>query len=192
LSANAPGPWPESRHNAAALTSFNAIRGGASEFSGGRAILTMGIEIERKFLVIGEAWRQGEGQYLCQGYLNRDKQRTVRVRVVGEQAWLTIKGPSIGVTRAEFEYPLPVADARELLALCDGPCVEKRRYLVSHDGMVWEVDEFLGDNAGLVVAELELDSAEQRFDKPDRVGDEVTEEARYFNSNLAAHPFNQW
>jgi len=158
----------------------------------GAGLTTMGIEIERKFLVRGLDWKQGCGDYLCQGYLNRDKQRTVRVRIVGEQAWLTIKGPSVGTTRAEFEYPVPVADARELLALCDGPCIEKRRYRVPHAGMVWEVDEFLGENAGLVVAEIELASAEQPFDKPDWVGTEVSEDLRYFNSNLAARPFKRW
>ncbi|MET0519178.1 MAG: CYTH domain-containing protein [Burkholderiaceae bacterium] len=156
----------------------------------------MGVEIERKFLVVGEAWRQGRPDKLRQGYLNRDKQRTVRVRIAGaagaEQAWLTIKGESAGATRAEFEYPLPLADARQLLALCDGPLIEKRRYRLLQGQSVWEVDEFLGDNAGLVVAEIELDSADQAFERPDWLGEEVTEDPRYFNSSLASHPFKQW
>lgn len=152
----------------------------------------MGIEIERKFLVTGESWRTGGGMRVTQGYLNRDKQRTVRVRVVGIQAWLTIKGISTGATRSEFEYPIPVSDAQALLALCDGPLIDKTRYTLNHAGHVWEVDEFFGDNAGLVVAEIELASEEQPFERPDWLGDEVTHDARYFNSALIAHPFRTW
>ncbi len=153
----------------------------------------MGIEIERKFLVIGTAWKQaGNGEFISQGYLSRDPARTVRVRVKGQQAWLTIKGQSVGASRAEFEYAIPPADAQQLLALCEGPRVEKIRRLVPHAGMVWEVDEFLGDNAGLVVAEIELSSADQTFDSPPWLGQEVTEETRYFNSQLAARPFKSW
>jgi adenylate cyclase len=152
----------------------------------------MGIEIERKFLVSGEAWKQAPGQLISQGYLNRDKQRTVRVRVAGEQAWLTIKGLSTGATRAEFEYPVPLADALEMLALCDGPRVEKIRRCIPHQGMTWEVDEFLGDNAGLVVAEIELESADQAFEPPPWLGQEVTADTRYFNSSLASLPFSRW
>jgi CYTH domain-containing protein len=153
----------------------------------------MGIEIERKFLVVGEAWRQGEGQHLCQGYLNRDKQRTVRVRLVGEQGWLTVKGVSVGATRAEFEYPIPAEDARQLLALCEGPLIEKRRFVVPHGGLLWEVDEFFGDNLGLVVAEVELHTADQAIvSRPDWLGAEVTEDPRYFNSALATLPYSRW
>ena len=153
----------------------------------------MGIEIERKFLVVGEAWRQGlSPERLSQGYLNRDKQRTVRVRIAGQQAWLTIKGESRGATRAEFEYPIPVADARQMLALADGPCIEKIRWRVSHGGMLWEIDEFLGENAGLVVAEIELESEDQAFERPDWLGEEVTADTRYFNSSLAKQPFSRW
>jgi adenylate cyclase len=152
----------------------------------------MGIEIERKFLVIGEAWKQAPAEYLSQGYLNRDKQRTVRVRVVAEQAWLTIKGPSVGATRAEFEYAIPCADARELLALCEGTAIEKLRRRIPFDGLIWEVDEFLGENTGLVVAEVELQSADQVVPLPAWVGQEVTQDARYFNSNLSALPFGRW
>ena len=152
----------------------------------------MGIEIERKFLVVGDAWRQAPGTAYAQGYLNRDKQRTVRVRVVEDAAWLTVKGASVGATRAEFEYPIPVADAHELLALCDGPLVRKLRRVVVHAGATWEIDEFEGDNAGLVVAEIELASEETHFEPPPWLGAEVTHDARYFNSNLAAAPYSTW
>ncbi|XHS76990.1 CYTH domain-containing protein [Burkholderiaceae bacterium UC74_6] len=153
----------------------------------------MGVEIERKFLVTGEDWkRSSTPQFLSQGYLNRDKQRTVRVRIAGDEAWLTIKGQSQGATRAEFEYAVPLADAQQLLAMCDGPRVEKNRWRVPHGGLVWEVDEFLGENAGLVVAEVELTSEDQRFDKPTWAGAEVTDDPRYFNSSLAGKPYSSW
>ncbi len=152
----------------------------------------MGIEIERKFLVQGEAWRRGEGRYLCQAYLNRDPARTVRVRIDGEQAFLTIKGRSVGATRSEFEYAIPVADAQALLALADGPAVEKRRHLVPMGELTWEIDEFLGANAPLVVAEIELPREDQPFERPAWVGEEVTQDPRYFNSALAARPFSTW
>ena len=153
----------------------------------------MGIEIERKFLVIGDAWKLGVmPEHLIQGYLNRDKLRTVRVRVANDQAWLTIKGKSEGATRAEFEYPIPLDDARQLLGLCDGPLVEKYRWRLPQGELVWEIDEFLGDNAGLVVAEIELSSEDLAFDKPGWVGAEVTDDARYFNSSLASRPFRAW
>ncbi|WP_296510819.1 CYTH domain-containing protein [Rhodoferax sp.] len=152
----------------------------------------MGIEIERKFLVQGMAWRNGSGVLYRQGYLNRDKARTVRVRIAGDAAFLTIKGQSTGATRAEFEYPVPLQDAQALLPLCDGPLIDKTRYIVLHAGHRWEVDEFAGDNAGLVVAELELTSEDEAFEAPPWLGEEVTHDARYFNSNLAAHPFCKW
>ena len=152
----------------------------------------MGIEIERKFLVVGDDWRRAPPVAYAQGYLNRDKQRTVRVRVVEDRAWLTIKGASAGATRAEFEYPIPVADAEQLLALCDGPLVRKLRRVVVHAGATWEIDEFQGENAGLVVAEIELASEDQAFEAPPWLGAEVTHDPRYFNSNLAAAPFSTW
>lgn len=152
----------------------------------------MASEIERKFLVTGAAWRQPDAQRLTQGYLNRDKQRTVRVRLAGERAWLTVKGVSVGATRAEFEYEIPAADAVQLLALCDGPLIDKFRHVVRHEGLVWEVDEFLGDNLGLVVAEVELSHEDQAIAKPSWVGEEVTHDARYFNSSLASRPFCSW
>ncbi len=152
----------------------------------------MAVEIERKFLVKGDAWRNDSGVLYRQGYLNRDKLRTVRVRIAGEAAFLTIKGKSTGATRAEFEYSIPIEDAQALLALCDGPLIEKTRYLVLHAGHRWEVDEFAGDNAGLVVAELELTSEDETFESPSWLGAEVTHDARYFNSNLATQPFCAW
>ncbi len=152
----------------------------------------MAVEIERKFLVTGTAWQQVPGVVYRQGYLNRDKARTVRVRVAGDLAFLTIKGVSVGATRAEFEYPIPLADAQALLSLCDGPLIEKTRHVLTHAGTVWEVDVFAGDNAGLVVAEVELASEDQAFVRPDWLGEEVTQDARYFNSNLATHPYRHW
>jgi len=152
----------------------------------------MGIEIERKFLVAGDAWRQAPGQAYAQGYLNRDKQRTVRVRIAAGQAWITIKGANAGATRAEFEYPIPVADAQDLLKLSDGPVGDKIRRKVEHAGHTWEVDEFQGDNAGLVVAEIELHAEDEAFERPVWLGAEVTDDPRYFNSNLAATPYSTW
>jgi adenylate cyclase len=150
------------------------------------------LEIERKFLLRGDAWRQAEGVHICQGYLNRDPQRTVRVRIAGARAWITIKGPSAGATRAEFEYAIPMDDAKQLLGLCEPPLVEKYRHVVQYRGFAWEVDEFLGDNLGLVVAEIELESADQPLDLPDWVGAEVTDDPRYFNNNLSRHPYSTW
>ena len=124
----------------------------------------MGIEIERKFLVVGDDWRQASAVAYAQGYLNRDKQRTVRVRIAEGKGWLTVKGANAGATRAEFEYAIPVADAEQLLALCDGPLVRKLRRVVVHAGSTWEIDEFQGDNAGLVVAEIELPSEDASFE----------------------------
>ncbi|KQV92485.1 CYTH domain-containing protein [Pelomonas sp. Root1237] len=154
----------------------------------------MGIEIERKFLVTGDGWRQPAAAQtrFSQGYLSRDPARTVRVRIAGEQAFLTIKGATQGATRAEFEYEIPLTDARQLLALCDGPLVEKIRHLCPHEGMTWEVDEFLGANAGLVVAEIELAAEGQVFARPDWLGAEVTGDGRYVNANLAVNPFTRW
>lgn len=154
----------------------------------------MGLEIERKFLVRHRHWKsQGKGVLLRQGYLSADPERVVRVRIEGETAMLTIKGRTVGATRGEWEYPIPLADAQVLLnRLCLRPLVEKYRYRIEYQGMIWEVDEFVGDNAGLVVAEIELASEDQLFAKPDWLGDEVTYEARYANANLTRLPFNQW
>lgn len=154
----------------------------------------MGVEIERKFLVANEGWRAAASAQtrFSQGYLSRDPARTVRVRIAGERAFLTIKGATTGATRAEFEYEVPVADAMQLLALSDGPVVEKVRHLCVFKGMTWEVDEFLGANAGLVVAEIELEAEGQAFARPGWLGGEVTGDARYVNANLAVNPFTCW
>lgn len=154
----------------------------------------MGIEIERKFLVRDDRWKgQGPGTLLRQGYLSSAPERVVRVRVEGEAAMLTIKGRTTGATRGEWEYPIPLADAQVLLeSLCERPIIEKYRYRISCDGMTWEVDEFLGENAGLIVAEIELDAEDQAFAKPDWIGEEVTHDARYYNANLIRHPYTQW
>jgi len=154
----------------------------------------MGKEIERKFLVRGDQWRTQAYGVLCrQGYLNSAMERTVRIRTIGGRAFLTVKGPSAGTTRSEFEYEIPLADGNAMLAsLAERPIVEKKRYHIPHEGMVWEIDEFSGENAGLIVAEVELASEGQSFRKPEWVGAEVTGDARYFNSNLARHPFTRW
>ena len=152
----------------------------------------MGIEIERKFLVSGDGWQSVDPIYFCQGYLNRDKHRTVRVRIAGDEAFLTVKGLTSQASRKEYEYSIPVTDAKELLELCEQPLIEKNRRVVEYSGMLWEIDEFLGENYGLVVAEIELQSEEQEFDLPVWVGTEVTNDARFFNSNLSVHPFRKW
>lgn len=154
----------------------------------------MGVEIERKFLVDGDAWRTlGDSTLLRQGYLSVDATRTVRVRIDGERAFLTIKGASVGASRGEWEYPIPVLDAAELLdTLCQQPLVEKVRHRIASGAHTWEVDEFLGANAGLVVAEIELGSEDETFEKPDWIGREVTGDTRYFNSQLISHPYSQW
>jgi len=149
-------------------------------------------EIERKFLVLGSDWHTANGTRICQGYLNRHKDRTVRVRIAGEQAYLTVKGATKGNTRAEFEYQIPLQDAEQLLALCDGPTIEKVRHKIPHGAHLWEVDEFMGQNAGLVVAEIELASEDEVFYKPHWVGREVSDDSRYFNSQLATNPFCNW
>ena len=154
----------------------------------------MGQEIERKFLVNETLWRavQPAGTEYRQGYIVNSKTKTVRVRIAGEQGYLTIKGATQGATRAEFEHKIPLDDARGLLTLCEGPLIEKTRYKLEFDGLLWEVDEFSGDNAGLIMAELELDSEDQPFQKPDWVGREVTDDPRYYNANLVNNPYSRW
>ncbi|MFC3115932.1 CYTH domain-containing protein [Cellvibrio fontiphilus] len=152
----------------------------------------MAVEIERKFLVTGDAWRSASPTYFSQGYLNSDKARTVRVRIAGTAAFLTVKGLSKGASRAEFEYPIPLADARQLLELCEQPLIEKYRHEIHYAGFLWEVDEFLGENHGLVVAEIELPTEYTEFAKPDWLGTEVTGDVRYFNSSLVQMPFSRW
>ena len=157
----------------------------------------MGVEIERKFLLSEkaghDAWRLGvEGVPYAQGYLSRGTGRTVRVRIAGAKAFLTIKGPVTGISRTEFEYEIPVADARQLLPLCDGPVIEKIRHKIPHGRHIWEVDEFLGENAGLIVAEVELADEGDSVEMPAWIDREVTGDPRYYNSNLIVHPYRLW
>ena len=153
----------------------------------------MAQEIERKFLVRDARWRDGaEGRRMRQGYLSLDPERTVRVRVSGDRAWLNVKGRTEGVRRLEFEYPIPADDAMALLALCGSAVVDKTRYLVRHEGHTWEVDEFHGDNEGLLMAEIELSHEDEPFVRPPWVGAEVSGDARYYNSSLAQRPFRTW
>jgi CYTH domain-containing protein len=154
----------------------------------------MVLEIERKFLVKGDSWRiLAKGTTYRQGYLNSVKERTVRIRTVGDKAFLTIKGLTVGATRTEYEYEIPMADCNAMLdALAERPLIEKKRYKVDFGGLTWEIDEFFGENAGLIVAEVELKSEDQTFKKPDWIGDEVTGDPRYFNANLIKHPYSKW
>lgn len=155
----------------------------------------MGREIERKFLVKGQRWRQEvlHSSFLRQGYLSVDPQRTVRVRLDGEEGFLTIKGVTTGASRAEYEYALPATEARELLdALCLRPLIEKTRFRLHHAGLLWIIDEFVGDNQGLVVAEVELEREDQPIELPEWAGAEVTCDGRYHNSNLIANPYSNW
>lgn len=154
----------------------------------------MALEIERKFLTVSDRWKTlAEGITYRQGYLSSEKERTVRVRTVETRGFLTVKGASRGAVRVEFEYEIPLVDARQMLDhLCEKPLIEKIRRKITHAGLVWEVDEFLGENQGLVVAEVELATEDQAVTLPDWVGVEVTHDARYFNSNLARTPYSRW
>ncbi len=154
----------------------------------------MGIEIERKFLVEGDGWKSAaeEGLACRQGYLDSGQGATVRVRIIGREAFLTIKGATTGITRSEFEYEIPVPDAAELLELCGDAIVEKRRHFIKHSGMIWELDVFSGSNTGLIMAEIELESERQPFVLPEWVGEDVSSDPRYRNVYLARHPFGNW
>ena len=154
----------------------------------------MGLEIERKFLPAGDGWRDlAAGIRYRQGYINTNKERTVRVRTCNHKGFLTIKGISTGASRLEFEYEIPLADAEVMLdTLCEKPLIEKNRFLIQRGNFSWEVDEFLGENTGLIIAEIELEYEEQPFAKPDWVGEEVTGDPRYFNSSLILHPYTTW
>ena len=153
----------------------------------------MALEIERKFLVKEGTWRNEKGTTYRQGYLNSTKERTVRVRIVDGNGYLTVKGISRGAVRVEYEYEIPGAEAEAMLNdLCEKPLIEKMRYKIEFKGLVWEVDEFFGENQGLIVAEVELESEDQTFAKPEWVGEEVTGDPKYFNANLIHHPYNRW
>lgn len=154
----------------------------------------MGKEVERKYLVVPGAWTPADaGTHFKQGYLNSQKERVVRVRIEGDKAKLTIKGVTTGVTRSEFEYPLPVDDAAILLdQLCERPLIDKHRHVEQHGGHTWEIDVFHGDNEGLVVAEVELASEDVKPELPAWAGAEVSSDPRYFNSNLLKNPYKNW
>lgn len=154
----------------------------------------MGMEIERKYLMASDGWRGlAEGADYRQGYLSMVKERTVRVRTIADRGFLTIKGISTGASRREYEYEIPAEEAHEMLdELCERPLIEKRRFEISHAGLIWEIDEFSGDNAGLIIAEVELESEDQLIDIPSWIGEEVTGDPRYFNSSLVANPFSTW
>lgn len=155
----------------------------------------MAIEIERKFLLADDRWRAcvTESAFMRQGYLNREQRCSVRVRTSGEKAWLNIKGATIGALRQEFEYEIPLADADAMLdELSHQPLIEKRRHYVPYQGHLWEIDEFEGDNAGLIVAEIELEHADEAFARPDWLGREVTMDVRYYNTSLSRVPYREW
>ena len=153
----------------------------------------MAKEIERKYLVKGNQWKTlAQGMVYRQGYIPTLGKQTVRVRIVGNQGYLTIKGENVGPTRSEFEYPIPVEDAAEMLhTLCDRPLIEKTRYKIPQGDLVWEVDEFAGENAGLVIAEVELQEENQQIELPEWIERQVTD-PKYYNSNLAKHPYSKW
>ena len=151
-------------------------------------------EIERKFLVKGDGWRgRGKTELFRQGYIARTQDRTVRVRVAGDRGMLTIKYRGEGIARNEFEYDIPLDEAQALLdGLDSGEIIEKLRHTFTYEGSVWEVDEFLGANAGLVVAEIELESEDQPFVRPEWLGDEVSKISRYLNVELSRLPYTAW
>ena len=154
----------------------------------------MALEIEKKFLLKNNDWKRGAvGKRYRQGYLTRSDGCTVRVRVIEDRGFLTIKGPAVSGVKQEFEYEVPVEDAHEMLTtLSVSPLVEKDRYKIDFAGFIWEIDEFFGDNEGLVLAEIELEEVDQEFELPPWIGKEVTEDSRYYNACLAMNPYKKW
>ena len=153
----------------------------------------MGHEIERKFLVDTARWHPaGTGVTYRQGYLSSHPERVVRVRLEGDASKLTIKGPTTGVTRVELEYDIPLKDAEQLLELCERPLIEKVRHTEEHGGKTWEIDVFGGDNEGLIVAEIELESEDEAFTAPPWATAEVSHDPRYYNANLVKAPYRTW
>ena len=155
----------------------------------------MAIEIEHKFLLTDESWREKVKKAIIfkQGYLSSMPTTSIRVRICDEQAWLNIKSATIGNKRMEFEYEIPLTDANQIIELlCKKPIIEKTRHYVEHEDNTWEIDEFHGENQGLIVAEIELDSETQPFTIPEWIGQEVTHDVRYYNNYLAVKPYNSW
>lgn len=151
------------------------------------------IEIERKYLVTNNNYKSGTPIRISQGYICSEENRVVRVRIKGDKAYLTIKNATIGFARNEYEYEIPVADAKAMLHnTCQQPIIDKTRYILEYKGFIWEVDEFHGDNEGLVVAEIELENKNQQFELPDFIGEEVTDDARYYNACLFKNPYKNW
>ena len=155
----------------------------------------MAIEIEHKFLLANEDWRRSiqKSVKYKQGYLSSQPTSSIRIRISDNQAWLNIKSATIGTERSEFEYEIPLTDAEEIITtLCGKPLIEKTRHLVPNDHNIWEIDEFEGDNQGLIVAEIELSKIGQNFIRPHWLGEEVTQDLRYYNNNLAVNPYKNW
>lgn len=155
----------------------------------------MPVEIERKFLLKNDGWRKqaDQGTEYIQGYLVGSRHASVRIRIEGDTAYLNIKSATLGVRRQEYEYAIPVSDAREMLAnLCEQPLIEKTRYFIQDQGLCWEIDVFKGDNAGLIVAEVELESEQQQFACPPWLGKEVSDDPRYYNVSLVKYPYKSW
>lgn len=155
----------------------------------------MATEIERKFLVVNDDWNKEvfKSVYFRQGYLSSDPSSSVRVRITDAKAWLNIKSATVGLSRLEFEYAIPLDDGVEMLdTLCTGPIVEKTRHYARCHGHLWEIDVFEGLNAGLIVAEIELSSEDEVFTRPAWVGEDVSEDTRYYNAQLARRPFREW
>ena len=154
----------------------------------------MADEIEKKFLLA--YWPEAlmtAGKKIAQGYMPAGSDKVIRIRLYGDDAFITIKSRTVNGARKEYEYPIPVNDAMEMLALfCIKPFVQKTRFCIDHGGFTWEVDRFEGENTGLIVAEIELDRIDQPFEKPDWIGEEVTGDPRFFNSNLVTHPYQSW
>ena len=152
----------------------------------------MGIEIERKFLVVNDIYKTLAKPFHClQGYISSDP--LIRIRIIADTAFITIKGINTGIRRSEYEYEIPIDDAKNLLnEFCKEPIIEKNRYKIKINNTLWEVDEFLNDNLGLVVAEVELRHEDDLFDKPNWIGEEVSEQEKYFNHNLTTYPYSKW
>jgi len=155
----------------------------------------MGTEIEHKFLIVNNDWRKDadEGIHIIQAYMGSNEKSSVRIRINGDLANLNIKSKTLGIQRSEYEYAIPIEEAKEMLeSLCDKPYIEKTRFHVMHDSHQWEIDVFAGDNRGLIVAELELESVDEAFTLPDWAGDDVSDDPRYYNICLVSHPYKDW